>query len=333
MSRGQGLEGLSHRLGRRAFLRTALVGAGGALLGACQAPAPAAAPGSAGAPAGRAAATPAGAPGWQQQWDALVAAAKQEGRLILHGPPRMETRQAVTTAFQQRFGIPVEYISLRTSELAPKMVAEKQAGVVSVDAMISGIGSFADVLYPAGLLADQRSHLILPEVTDPSYWLPEPSLFIDPEQNRLLRLINSVTPILAINRDYVDPAMLRTAQDLLRPEFRGRIVSDDPLVAGSGALAPAYFLDLFGEEFVRKLYAEQVVADRDPRQRSDGLARGRYPLGLGPGTADVQALIEDGFPIEVVTLADAPGYTSGAFGVSALVEGSPRPNAARLFAN
>src|SRR5437773_1169393 len=82
----------------------------------------------------------------------------------------------------------------------------ERAGVGSVDAMISGIGAFADVLYPAGLLADQRSHLILPEVTDPSFWLPDPPLFIDPDQNKLLRLFNSATPLLAINRDYVDPA-------------------------------------------------------------------------------------------------------------------------------
>src|SRR5205085_10202526 len=115
-------------LNRRAFLQRAPVGAGGLLLAACQpqtppaaAPAPSSAAPSAGAGAGQ--------PGWQQAWDALVAGAKREGVLILHGPPSAETRQQVPAAFTQRFGIPVEYNGLRSSELAPKMVAEKQAGL------------------------------------------------------------------------------------------------------------------------------------------------------------------------------------------------------------
>jgi ABC-type Fe3+ transport system substrate-binding protein len=75
------------------------------------------------------------------------------------------------------------------------------------------------------------------------------------------------------------------------------------------------------------------VALRDPRQRADTLARGQYPVGLGPGLADVQILVDDGFHIEIVQLEDVPGYTSGAFGVLGVVEGAPHPKAGQLFAN
>src|SRR6187399_719518 len=117
-----------HAMNRRTFLQRAAVGAGGLLLAGCQAQTP-----SAAAPAARAPAAPStapaanagsGQPGWQQAWDALVAGAKQEGVLILHGPPNADARQQVPAAFTQRFGISVEYVGVRSSELAPRMVAE-----------------------------------------------------------------------------------------------------------------------------------------------------------------------------------------------------------------
>jgi iron(III) transport system substrate-binding protein len=318
-------------MNRRAFLQGAAVGAGGLLLAACQSRPPAAAP----APSSAAPATGAGAsqPGWQQAWDALVAGAQREGALVLHGPPNAEARQQVPAAFTQRFGIPVEYIGLRSSELAPKMVAEKQAGLVTIDAMLTGFNSWADVLYPAGLVADLKSQFILPEVADESLWITDPPLFVDPEQSKLMRLFNSAPPLLVANRDYVDPSTIKVAQDLLRPELRGKIVSDDPLVAGTGSVPPAYFLKLFGEEFIRKLYGDQVVSSRDPRQVGDLVARGQCPLGLAISGTVVQTLIEDGFPIELIRLADAPGFTGGGFGMSGIIEGAPHPNASRLFGN
>ena len=318
-------------MNRRAFLQRAALGAGGVLLAACQSQAPAAAPPpSSAAPSAGAGAGP---PGWQQSWDALVAGAQREGALILHGPPSADVRQQVPAAFTQRFGIPVEYIGLRSSELAPRMVAEKQAGLVTIAAMITGFNSWADVLYPAGLVADLKSQLILPEVTDESLWITDPPLFVDPEQSKIMRLFNSAPPMLVANRDYIDPSTIKVAQDLLRPELRGKIVSDDPTVAGTGSVPPAYFLKLFGEEFIRKVYGEQVVSSRDPRQVSDLLARGQCPIGLAVSGNEVQTLIDDGFPIELIRLADAPGYTGGAFGMSGIIEGAPHPNASRLFGN
>ena len=157
MSRDEIAPARSSGLKRRDFLRTALLGAGGIVMGSCQPPAPAASPSGGAATSGQSAPAAGAPPTAQQAWDALVAAAKQEGRLILHGPPTPETRQQIPAAFQARFGIPVEYISLRTSELAPKMVAEQQAGLVTIDAMVSGIASFADVLYPGACSPTKNS--------------------------------------------------------------------------------------------------------------------------------------------------------------------------------
>src|SRR5262249_30189712 len=84
------LVGSSAGLTRRTFLRGVVAGGGAALLAACgppSAPSSTGAAGSGAPTAGRAveappggAATPAG---WERQWDELVAAARQEGKLVL----------------------------------------------------------------------------------------------------------------------------------------------------------------------------------------------------------------------------------------------------------
>jgi iron(III) transport system substrate-binding protein len=213
------------------------------------------------------------------------------------------------------------------------MVSEKQAGLVTMDALVSGFGTFADVLYPAGLLADVKPHLVLPEVTDPSVWTLDPA-FVDPDGTKMLRLFNSATPMLAVNRDFVDPSHIRSAQDLLRPEFKGKIASDDPTVRGTGGNMATYLYLLLGEDYIGRLFGEQTVVARDYRQWADWLARGTHPIALGFNVTELDKLLKEGFPIQVIrSLPDAPGWTSGAFGVLALVEGAPHPNAARLFAN
>ncbi len=320
-------------LDRRAFLRALAVGGAG-LLAACQAPA--ARPASAPAPATPGVSGAGGAPGdWQARWDALLAAARQEGQLVIHGPPTPETRQQVPEAFTRRFGIPVEYNALRTSEIATKMVTEKQAGFTTIDAMLTGLSSYADVLYPNGLLADLRAALILPEVTDPAVWtLGLDDVFLDPEHRRLLRLFYTATAVVAVNRDYVDPALITSAQDLLRPELRGMISVEDATVPGSGANTATYYYLLFGEDFVRKLYGEQAVATRDNRQRADWLVRGSQPVALSMNAAELDKVLSDGFPIQVIrSLSDVPGTTGSAFGVVGLIEGAPHPNAAKVFVN
>ena len=109
---------------------------------------------------------------------------------------------------------------------------------------------------------------------------------------------------------------------------------DDPTVGGPGRSTAVSLYVLMGEEFVRKLYGEQMATTRDPRQGSDWLARGTYPISLALVPSAVDRLRQEGFPIEVVdSLPDLTGWTSGGFGLCTLVEGGPHPNAARLFQN
>jgi iron(III) transport system substrate-binding protein len=308
---------------------------------ACQAP-PSSTPAAGGpaqsnraaAPAATAGPNSGGAPAdWQQAWEALQAAAKQEGRLSVHGAPTPETRQGIVEAFRRRFGVEIAWDASRSNEVVAKMLTEKAAGTpLSFDVLLTGV---LPDLYDNGILADLKAQWVLPDITDPTVWtLPEQVRYLDPEGRRVLRLINGPTAVLTVNREWVDPSSIRSIQDLLKPQLKGKITGEDPTVAGSGGNTGASLYVQLGEEFVRKLYTEQLTSTRDVRQFADWVARGQYPIGLGVNVAQIDAMLQDGFPVEVIrTLPDYKSTTTGAYGVLYVVEGAQHPNAARLFAN
>ena len=102
-------------------------------------------------------------------WQRLVAAAKKEGKIVLGAPPGTDFRNDVQAALKKRFDLDSEWIQAPGPSVMSKVVAEKQAGSVSVDAFLVGpcTGNSllkSDVFEPLG------TAMILPEVKDPAKW-------------------------------------------------------------------------------------------------------------------------------------------------------------------
>ena len=274
-------------------------------------------------------------PDWNKSWDEMLAAARQEGKVVVSGPPTQELRQALPQAFKQRYGIAVDYVGSRGNETAAKLRAERRAGAVSIDVMIAGIQTMATILHREKMLDPLKPALRLPEVVDGSKWKIGKLWFSDPEQIYVLRLFNTLGTPFHINTDKVKPGELRSVQDLLDPKWKGKISVQDPTTPGSGSNHAAALYAQFGEEFVRRFYIDQKPAiSRDTRQLTDWLARGTYPIALGAEDNEVDRLHEQGLPIvPLETLADLPRVASAGFGQVAVLNRAPHPNAARVFAN
>src|SRR5215472_3275610 len=169
----------------------------------------------------------------QSSWDGLVAAAKQEGKVVVSGPPSQQLRQAMPAAFKDRFGVTLEYLGGRGNDIATRLRAERRAGLYTVDAILAGSQTMATILYREGMLDPLRTALVLPEVTDGSHWKKGSLWFSDPDGQFILRLCNTVTTTLAINTREVKPGDLRSMQDLLDPKWKGKITLQDPTLPGS----------------------------------------------------------------------------------------------------
>ncbi len=325
---------------RRMFLR--LLGlSGGALLLGCQAPGPAASPARSSArtddgAAASGASGPAAVPAWQAEWDALVEAAKREGTVVVSGPPTADVRTQLAAGFKRRFGIDLEYLGGRTGDLMTRLLAERAADQYTIDAMIAGASTLYYQAYPAQMLDPLPPVLIHPEVTDPAAWLRGAPWYMDPDQQYILRLSNQASFRVAVNTQYVRVEEIRSFQDLLDPRYRGKICAYDPGVSGPGSANAAYLLHVFGEDYVRRLFRDQEPGiSRDDRQLSDWLARGMYPIAFGLQANEIEGLRADGFPIAIALkdARDAPVMVTAGYGLVALVNRAPHPNAAKLFVN
>ncbi|HEY7064106.1 MAG TPA: extracellular solute-binding protein [Chloroflexota bacterium] len=315
-------------------LRLALLGAWLAVA-ACGPTAPATAPSGASAPPA-AAASPAAAPTAgsfdSPAWQELIAAARQEGKLVLASGPTPATRQNLPRAFKERFGVDVEYLGGRSSDLANRLENERQAGVYSMDAIIGG-GDTVIRMYDSRWF-DPIRPLLLPEVADPSGWRGNRLPFLDPEDAYLMELEGSVTGVVAINTQMVSEGEIRTFDDLLNPKWKGKISAEDPTTAGSGQNRAIYIYVLKSDEYFKQLYVDQQPAfSRDTRQIADWLARGTYPVTLGLNVNDVEPMEQDGLPVKLLGTLDGAGYVTGGFSVLGLFNQAPHPNAAKLFVN
>ncbi len=309
-------------LSRRAFL--AALGAS-ALLAAC---------GQTAAPSSPSGST-SGAADWQKQWDSWVAGAKKEGKLVLASGPSPEARTKIPEAFRKQFGIDVEYLGGPTSDLANRLRSEQAANQFTVDVSLSGSDSSYLVLFGEHLTEPIRPHLIHPEVLDPNAWTVGKVWFMDPEEKFIVRASSYLNQPVVINTEFVKPDEIKAWKDLLKPEYKGKMATYDPVKAGSGSQTSAYLYNTLGADFVKALYVDQNTAiTGDYRQLSDWLARGTYPIVIAGRNEDNERLKKDGFKLhEYTSFPDASGYISAGFGLLNLFKNPPHPNAAKLFLN
>jgi iron(III) transport system substrate-binding protein len=270
-----------------------------------------------------------------KEWAAIVEAAKKEGKVVVAGSPDPVMRNEVIPKFTGRYGIPVEFIAGRSSEITARVKTERAAGIYSVDIFLAGPDTTATVLHGEKLIEPIKPLLVMPEVADGAKWKRGRIWFADPEERFVVRAFNSVATMLFINTDQVKPEEMRTAKDLLNPKWRGKISAEDPTAIGSGSNAAARFYHDLGEDFVRKLYIEQkTVRTRERRQMTDWLARGTQPICLNCREDDVRPLVKEGFKIlEIFELTDIPPSINGSPWMLTMANRTPNPKAAQLFAN
>jgi iron(III) transport system substrate-binding protein len=271
----------------------------------------------------------------QTQWDALVAAARQEGKVVLLAPPDPQVRKELPAAFKARFGVTVDYLGGRSTEAASRLRLERAAGLYTVDVAFAGSDTLAGIYYPEKMLAPLKPALILPDAIDPTKWRSGKLWFTDPEGRYALRLFNTVDPAFYINTQHVKPGEIVSARDMLDPKWKGKISAHDPTVGGAGLGHATRFYLALGEDFVRRLYVEQKpFIARDRRQLTDWLLRGSQPISLDAEQDQVERLHQEGLPVEAAyKLSDMPGTLSAGVGQMALFDHAPHPNAAKLFVN
>jgi iron(III) transport system substrate-binding protein len=106
-----------------------------------------------------------------ESWDAIVAAAKSEGGLVIKGAPGSVYAEVLTEGFKKKYPeIKVNYTGLNGFESIPRITREREAGIYAWDIYIGGTPSILSTLKPAGAFASLLPAMKLPEILDDKAW-------------------------------------------------------------------------------------------------------------------------------------------------------------------
>ena len=130
---------------------------------------------------------------------------------------------------------------------------------------------------------------------------------------------------------------MKSWQDLLKPEWKGKIVIGDVSGGEAGADRTNGWM-LLGQPFFNDLLTKQdvgVIFYGAARDFSDALARGQYSFGLFPGGGE-QALLDGkdlGLPVAEWPNTFSEGTVAAPTRNLAVMTHAPHANAAKLFVN
>jgi ABC-type Fe3+ transport system substrate-binding protein len=283
---------------------------------------------------------------FESEWAKLIAAAQQEGRLVISagGAPSREYR-SVVELFQKKFGLPVSLSTGSGAASIDRVLAERSAGKYTVDLGLTSVAATRTRLVPAQAMEPIPPLLIHPEVLDKSAWFAGRHWYADPQEEKFSFLYAAEpTETFSIwyNTKVISKKEIETIKspvDLLDPKWRGKITSRTWGDRGRvGEMQNIYFQPDMGIEWIRTFFgqADARFSD-DVRIRESWIIGGSVPIAFSDGDLDreLEKLEKAGMPITIYTIPyKLPFLTAGGSGCCIqLYNRAPHPNGAKLFLN
>ena len=260
--------------------------------------------------------TPAPAGVSDEEWDGIVAAAQEEGKVTIYSSQGLDQLNELAARFSDEYGIELEVYRDIDSVIIPKVEAEQQAGGI------------ADVIAQAGAAwADQRA-------AEGWFVAPVGPAFDDPAYDRDAEVsadgtyFTSSAAVLTFgwNTDQY-PDGLTDYADLLDPELAGGRIGVIEPAAPSIVDFWLYLEDNYGEDFVTQLAAQEPKIYPSSLPMAQALTSGEISAASFVSVLGDEK--EQGAPVEA-GLAD---QVWGARFNTAILNNAPHPNAAQVLAN
>lgn len=266
------------------------------------------------------------------EWDKVVEAARKEGKVTVSLPASAEMKKQVEDQFKKRYGIEVEVFTARGSTGVRRMADEFKAGVRYFDLHIGGSSSIVSGMLDEGILDPIEPWLVLPEVKDPKQWWGG-HMWVDNAKRFVYTFQAYLSEIIWYNSEMVKPSEIRSWDDFLNSKWKGKLGFLDPRTPGAGDSTWSYIWQVKGEEYLKKLVAQDLVLGRDQRVLAESLARGRVAVMIGLSYYSYLPFLKAGLPVKTLPKLKEGNYGTGGSGNLAIIKAPAHPNATKVFVN
>ena len=201
----------------------------------------------------------------------LIEAAKKEGRLVVYGTMQTDTFELLQKSFQKKTGITVDYWRTSATKVMERALSEARAGKALFD-LVMATEDTTRIMLKEGILAKYES----PMNRD------FPKDAIDPQLGPRAR--NHIVGIV-YNKGIVKPADApKTLEDLVKPQYRGKLVMADPTLHTTTAQWLVNVHKLIGKDkadkFVRDLAAMKPTLVESFGPAAERVTSGEIPIGI-----------------------------------------------------
>lgn len=248
----------------------------------------------------------------------LYTAAQQEGTITLYSALSEARELAILERYEQDTGLSVDLVRLGGGRLYERVLSEHGAGQLGADVIrqtdivlaqgYEEAGVWEPYCHPFWDLSD-------PELQQPdcNYWTSQQPIYT-----------------IGYNTELVEEADApQTWQDLLDPQWTGKIGLAHIGAGGSTWARDLYLREEYGVEYWEALAAQQPFITGAAGAVSEGNGRGEFPVAMV--LAGSQGIAQaEGAPLAIVLPEDGVVTYSQWLGLAADAE---KPNAAKVFLN
>ena len=289
---------------------------------------------------------------FEQEWEALKVAAREEGKLQLVTGNNSSRAMVpvVRGAFGKQFGIDVTITGGSGSQHAPRIAAERQAGRFEVDIVILGRSTVGPRLAEPGFMTPINDQLVHPDVLDLSKWWGERFWYrepdgVEPKYSLAFAVKAAINPIEpTYNTELVteaDIAGINSVWDFFDDKWKGQVIALSPLDTGaSGTIHVVYAHPEMGPEWLARFYSKEfgVTFVGDVRTIVDSIALGGHAFSIFDqgASSQIELLKHEGLPVDTWTKNLKEGgvfRTTSSLAWIGMLDRAPNPNAAKLFLN
>ncbi len=256
------------------------------------------------------------APAFSQS-SALVEAGKKEGKAVVYGSLESDSAGSIFGDFKKKTGIEVDYWRASATKVMDRALSEYRAGRPLFDIILTNDNPM-QIMFKEGLFAKYES----PSAKDFTKESVDPNL--GPRyRNVVIGVVYNKSSLSAADAP-------KSLEDLVKPQYRGKIVMPDPTQHTTTTQWVASLEKLMGKEkaekYVRDLAAQKPILVESLLPAAERVMTGETPIAI-TYVKYVQIFGQRGAPLDYVRL----GKFMGDGHYLTLGSKAPHPNAGKAL--